>query len=317
MAFHDKVVCGFLASSLCQGMEGGADGDHSGLLSISSRLLAFPGKTSETGQVEPASRSSEEGQKARQAVRIEALRGRLAKLERTHLTATTHLPLWLPQAHSKNTAPSLICGALNEIAAAVHGDRPAAFAFAIALTAATLDIRSGPAVLVVSRRGLADFGAPYGHGLARLGLDVGRLLLIETKSDKDALWALEQALRSPARPAMVAGAVAGGLGLTPSRRLNLAAALHGTPLVVLRAPEAVGTSAAVTRWRIASASAARDRFGALAQARWDAALERCRNGRTGKWLIEWDHVAHRFRVVESVADRAPDVGRANPRRAAG
>jgi hypothetical protein len=75
-------------------------------------------------------------------------------------------------------------------------------------------------------RCLADFGAPYGHGLVQLGLDAGRLLLVETKSDKDALWALEEALRSQARPAMVAGAVAGGLDLTTSRRLNLAAATH-------------------------------------------------------------------------------------------
>jgi protein ImuA len=251
------------------------------------------------------------------AASLKALRQRLAKFDRAHPAASIHLPLWQPEVRAGSTTPSLVCGALNEIAAAAHGDRPAAFAFAVALTVAALDARPGPAVLVVSRRGLADLGAPCGHGLARLGLDVGRLLLIETKSDKDALWALEQALRSPARPAMVAGAIAGGLGLTPSRRLNLAAALHGTPLVVLRAFEAAGTSAAVTRWRIASAPAARNRFGALAQARWDAALERCRNGRTGEWLIEWDHVAHRFRVVESVADRAPDAGRAGLRRAAG
>ena len=33
---------------------------------------------------------------------------------------------------------------------------------------------------------------------------------------------------------MVAGAIAGGLDLTTSRRLNLAAAAHATPLVLLR-----------------------------------------------------------------------------------
>ena len=80
---------------------------------------------------------------------------------------------------------------------------------------------------------------------------------------------------------MVAGAIAGSLDLTTSRRLNLAAAAHATPLVLLRAPAAAGTSAAATRWRIAAAPAARDRFGAFAGPRWRVALERCRNGRPG------------------------------------
>ena len=242
---------------------------------------------------------------AGKATRITALRRSMAKLERAHRGAPTHLSLGLPGVHAPLAGPGLVCGALNEIAAAAHGDKPAAFAFVIALMVGALGTRRGPAVLIASRRGLMDFGAPYAHGLSQLGLDVGRLLLIETKSDKDALWALEEALRSQSRPAMVAGAVAGKLDLTASRRLNLAAAAHATPLVLLRTPVAAGVNAAATRWRIASAPAARDRFGAFAHPRWRVALERCRNGRTGDWLIEWDHVAHRFRLVESVADRAP------------
>jgi protein ImuA len=112
---------------------------------------------------------------------------------------------------------------------------------------------------------------------------------------------------------MVAGVVAGGLDLTVSRRLNLAATPRATPLVLLRGSAPAGTSAAATRWRIASAPAARDPFGTFACPRWTATLERCRNGRTGKWLIEWDHVAHRLCVVEGLANRTP-VERAGIRR---
>ena len=232
----------------------------------------------------------------------------MARLERAHSEQPAYLSLGVEQVHAHLPGPGLACGVLHEIAAAAHGDRPAAFGFVFALTAAALHARPGPAVFVAQRRCLTDFGAPYGHGLVQLGLDAGRLLLIETGSDKDALWALEESLRSPARPAMVAGALAGSLDLTTSRRLNLAAGSHATPLALLRGAgtaTAGGTSAAATRWRIASAPAALDRFGAFAHPRWHAALERCRNGRTGKWLIEWDHVAHRFRLVEGVADRAP------------
>src|SRR5262245_20224630 len=210
-----------------------------------------------------------------------------------------HRPFWgLPA----DIAP----GALNELAAA-HADRPAAFGFLFTLTALGLKARPGAAVFVAARRALADFGAPYGHGLAQLGLDVDRLILVETKSDKDALWALEETLRSGAA-ATVAGTIEGGLDLTSSRRLNLAAAPHRTPLMVLRGARAVGVSAAATRWRIAATPAVRDRFGAFAHWRWRVALERCRNGRPGEWLIEWNHVAHRFRVVEGLADCPPLAG---------
>jgi protein ImuA len=239
------------------------------------------------------------------AARIAALRRGMAKLERAHPGPPAHLSLGVPQMHAHLPGPGLACGVLHEIAATVHGDRPAAFGFLFASTAVALRLRPGFAVLVAQRRCLADFGSPYAHGLVQLGLDAGRLLLVETKSDKDALWALEEALRSPARPAMVVGAIAGGLDLTTSRRLNLAAATHATPLVLLRSSSATSTSAAATRWRIASAPATLDRFGAFAHPRWHVTLERCRNGRTGQWLIEWDHVAHRFCLVEGVADRAP------------
>jgi protein ImuA len=239
----------------------------------------------------------------------------VAKLETVAPGAKAHhLSLGVPEVEAHLPGPGLACGVLHEMAAGSHGDRPAAFGFLFALTAAALRSRPGPAVLVAARRALADFGRPCGHGLAQLGLDVGRLLIVETSTDKDALWTIEDTLRSEARPAMVAGAIGGNLDLTTSRRLNLAAAAHATPLVLLRTPIAAGTSAAATRWRVAAAPAARDRFGAFAGPRWHVALERCRNGRPGHWLIEWNHVAHCFRLVEGVADRAP-VARAGLRRA--
>jgi protein ImuA len=204
--------------------------------------------------------------------------------------------------------PGLTCGVLHELAAETDGDRPAAFGFVFALMASALRLRSGPAVFIAARRSLADFGSPYGHGLRHLGLDPGRLVLIETRSNKDALWALEETLRSEARPAIMAGAIEGNPDFTMSRRLNLAAAAHATPLVLLRTATTQGTSAAATRWRIAAAPAARDRFGALAHWRWWATLDRCRNGRPGQWLIEWTNDAHRFRLAQGVADGALSAG---------
>ena len=235
----------------------------------------------------------------------------MAKLETGAGTAErAYLPL-APQMHRHLPGPGLACGVLHELIAASHGDRPAAFGFLFALAALGLQARAGPIVFVAALRALSDFGAPYGHGLCQLGLDAGRLILVDAKTDNEALWAIEETLRSQGAVGMVAGVVEKSVDLTASRRLNLAAAAHATPLVLLRTAGTT-TSAAATRWRIAAAPAARDRFGAFAEARWNVALERCRNGRPGQWLIEWNHVAHRFRVVEGLADRAP-VTRASPR----
>lgn len=244
----------------------------------------------------------------RNAVRIAALRRALEGLQDGSPPHRISVAQASPQGSCLGPGmpgPDLAVGVLHELAAG-HADRPAAFGFLFALTAAALGVRSGPAVLIAARRAVAGFGLPYGHGLAQMGVDPNRLILVETRTEKDALWALEEVLRSQARPAMVMGAIENGLGLTPSRRLNLAAAVHATPLAILRGARATGTSAAVTRWRIVSAPAARDRFGTFTHPRWRVALERCRNaGRPGEWLIEWNHAAYRFRVVEGLADRPP------------
>jgi len=232
----------------------------------------------------------------------------MAQLETSwHGAPPSYLSLGLPEIHRHLPGPGLPCGALHEVLAAAHGDAPASFGFTLALMAGALQARRGPAVLVVSRQA-ADFGQPYGHGLRPFGLDVARLLLVRTRAGKDALWAVEETLRSDSGAAVVAGIVEHDLDLTMSRRLNLAAATAGTPLLLLRPPAATATSAATTRWRIAAAPASRDRFDAFAQWRWQVALERCRNGRPGHWTLEWDHVAYRLRLAEVVADRAPAAG---------
>ena len=159
-----------------------------------------------------------------------------------------------------------------------------------------------PLVLILPTYGLRDYGRPHGHGLNALGLDPHRLILVETAHRQDTLWAMEEALRSHA-VAAVAGAI-DKLDLKTSQRLQLAAADAARPLFLLRPAEMPEASAAATRWRVGPAAAARDRFGLIAHARWHLQLERCRNGRPGEWMVEYDHVAHRFSLAAALADHA-------------
>jgi protein ImuA len=226
----------------------------------------------------------------------------------------------------------LACGALHEIVPATQAALPAASGFLVAILAR----RSSPSPAVSGKSGVggaAHFSPPLqrsrkpvlfivpaygrsrcgylpgrisGHGLNSLGLDPSRAILVETAHRKETLWALVEALRSGA-PRAVVGAI-DRLDLKTSQKLHLAAADASRPLLLLRPSQTLESSAAATRWRVGTAPAARDRFGLYARPRWRLQLERCRNGRPGEWVVEYDHVTHRFSLVAALANHSLSCG---------
>jgi protein ImuA len=222
----------------------------------------------------------------------------------------TALPLGLSAVDSHLPQGGLTCGGLHEVV-----PEAGATAAALGFMAALLARLSGtqPLIVVMPAYGRREHGRLFGHGLFAFGLDPASLILVETAHRKDTLWALEEALHSGA-PAAIAGMI-DELDLRSNQRLQLAATAAGLPLFLLRpaAPSrpfpAYGGgsgegSAATTRWRVGTAEAARDRFGLVARPRWHLHLERCRNGRPGEWMVEYDHVAHRFSLAATLADPA-------------
>jgi protein ImuA len=237
------------------------------------------------------------GATARHPEVLEELRRLLPRLEGLPATPRTlrfgiaALDACLPQG-------GLAFGVLHEVAPTAETEMPAAFGFVAALLG-----RMPLGLLVfISTKAHAPWGRLHGHGFNRLGVDPARVILVETADEQQALWALEEALRSAA-PVAVAGAIGSRLDLKTSQRLNLAAGSSGVPCVLLR-PTGAEPSAAATRWRIGAATAARDRFGLVSGSRWRVTLERCRNGRTGEWLMEFDHAAHCFSLAATLADPA-------------
>jgi protein ImuA len=194
----------------------------------------------------------------------------------------------------------LACGALHEIVPESERCTAAAFGFIAALLARLP--RTQRLVFVMPGYEQRHYGRLSGHGLSALGLDPARVILVETAHRTQTLWAVEEALRSGA-PAGVAGIV-DKLDLKLSQRLHLAAVDCGLPLLLIRPARSLESSAAATRWRIGTAEAARDRFGLFARPRWHLHLERARNGRPGEWVVEYDHVAHRFSLAAALANPA-------------
>jgi protein ImuA len=245
---------------------------------------------------------------------VRRLRHLIPAMERGRAKEAVAATFGIPEIDGRFPQGGLLGAALHEAAPATVDDGAAALGFAIAVLARS-PLARGPLLFVVSKPALGD-RLLYGPGLKGLGLDPARLTLVETRTDADALWALEEGLRSRALTGVV-GFVGRDLDLKASRRLHLAAAASDVLFLLLRPPDGEGASAAATRWRIAASPGARDRFGCFERPGWQLALERCRNGRGGGWSVEWDHGAHRFGVVGAMADRALFADAGPERRRAG
>lgn len=211
--------------------------------------------------------------------------------------------------------------ALQELVAGAHGSQSSAQDFALALTASLLHRQSDSQARIAGRtmvlwcqrqRDIVEFGQLYGPGLRTLGLPPDRLLTVTGRRDADCLWAMEQGLASRSLLAVIG--VVDRVSLTASRRLSLAARAHGSWCLLLPLRQRRDPSAARTRWRIEAASSIPDVFDpeGLGRPRWNLALERSENGSTGRWIVEWDHATHHFRLASSLVDRPVARRRGGP-----
>ena len=197
-----------------------------------------------------------------------------------------------------------VCEPLEEAAAAEPADAAAAFAFALGRLAAAKDAR--PVVLVTTGLWLRERGRPFARGLAGWGLGPERLIWIRAEREAEALWALEEALKS--------GVVAGGLAsveappFVATRRLDFAARAGGALGVLLRAGPTGDLSAARRRWRIAAGPSATHAYDPAApgRVRLNAELVRRRDGPPGAWALEQDDETGRLRVVAGLAGHGLD-----------
>ncbi len=205
----------------------------------------------------------------------------------------------MPQIDARLGPLGLDPGGIHEVKPKTTGAgaRCAALAFALRLAARRLQhICAGkpavdPRILwCTTTAAAAEYGHLYGPGLAAFSLDPRSLIVAEAARTPEVLWAMEEGLRSGSL-ALVLGDH-DDVGLTPARRLSLAAEETGTPCVLLTPAHVPGCAATATRWRIATAASATHAFDPLAPGdmRCEAMLERCRSARAGAdvdCLLEW------------------------------
>ena len=161
--------------------------------------------------------------------------------------------------------------------------------------------------LVVSRPWEAERGRLMARGAMAFGIPPQRFLVVRPRTEAEALWALEEVLRSGAADLAVGTVKAASL--TQTRRLDMAAREAGAMAGLIRVEDGRGSagawplSAARRRWRIGALPSAPDPWDGRAPGapRWRVELARRRDGPPGCWDLEWNDATGRLDLVEGLA----------------
>ena len=234
--------------------------------------------------------------------RLVRLRRQLDSLVRDRVRHRPSLPFGVADLDAHLPAGGLRCGALHEVseagAAAEYGALTALF------TASILARLPGPVLWCLRRR---DLFAP---SLVGVGLLPGRIVFAETGSDSEVLPAMEEGLCTPGLAAVV-GEVS-RLGLTASRRLQLAAERNGVMALAIRhwrngTVHGIGEdepTVALTRWRVSPQPGAGPPLPGLPRARWLVELTRARGADAPySWILDAPDATGRFCLPADVVDR--------------
>lgn len=148
---------------------------------------------------------------------------------------------------------------------------------------------------------IAERGGLMTRGAQAFGIPPERLLIVRPRTEAEALWALEEILRSGAADLAI-GAVEGA-SLTQTRRLDMAAREAGATAALVRVRPGSPLSAARRRWRISALPSAPDPWDDRAPGapRWRAELLRRRDGAPGCWDLEWNDETARLDLVAGLA----------------
>jgi protein ImuA len=232
---------------------------------------------------------------------LAALRAGLARSRARHGSV---LAFGLPEIDARLADRGLDGAGLHEIAAAraSHGDDAAATLFAAGI-AARFAAETGRTVLWALTR--FDLYAP---GLEQVGLGSDRIVYAQGRRDSELLAMAEDGLRDGALGCVVAEV--GSADRTATRRLQLAAADGGTPILLYRRHRARGRcpfdqpSPAMTRWRIGCAPSAPLPCPGVGRGRWTVELVRQRNGNPFTLQLEACDDTGRLALPAPARDRA-------------
>ena len=230
---------------------------------------------------------------------IDDLRRQIERLGGAHGTRKS-LPFGVLALDRHLPGRGLTLGALHEVIE--HGPAAEFAGSATFFTAGIAARLKGPVLWCLTRR---DLFAP---GLMKVGLHPDRIIYAETNRDADVLPLIEEGLHQKGLGAVI-GEVS-RLGLTASRRLQVAAEASGVPALVIRRWWTVAQkdltklpTAASTRWRVSPVPSEVVPAGGLRRGRWQVELVRCRGAQPRSWILEACDAQGRLALPADLANR--------------
>lgn len=160
---------------------------------------------------------------------------------------------WKTEARPKSGwDQGLLAHGLHEVIGEGPGGAWAAIGFAFAAAALACGLRRKPLLVLGQSGEVQERGLLHGAGLGAVGLDPAQVFTVSLRTEKEKLWACEEAVSCPALGAvlMLPGRRERLYGFTASRRLKLRQEASGVPAFILR-PEPGETTAALARWHVA------------------------------------------------------------------
>lgn len=141
----------------------------------------------------------------------------------------------------------------------------------------------------------------YPLGLLRFGVAADRVFFLRAEAQKEAVWAMEEALRSSALVAVV-GELS-RLSFAVSRRLQLAVEGKGVTGLVYRSLRKPDQALACScRWRIRPLPGASYGAPGLSLPRWWVELTKSRTGTPRQWDLEWAEQGFRYTAAREFQD---------------
>lgn len=131
--------------------------------------------------------------------------------------------------------------------------------------------------------------------LCAFGLQPEQVLFIRLKKEREVVDIMDEVLKCSSFISVIAETPE--LSFTASRRLQLSVEESNVTGFIMRKSVKVNTTTCVARWKISPLpSLAYDDLPGIGLPRWQVELLRIRNGRSGKWDIQWRE--GRFEKVE-------------------
>jgi protein ImuA len=170
-------------------------------------------------------------------------------------------------------------GAIHEFVSAGSEETAATFGFVIAVLSKLMrDAR--PCIWICPSRSL------FPLALKKFNIEPEKIIFIETATDAESLWVMEEALKCDGI-AVVVGEIP-RVSFSQSRRLQLAVEKSKVTGMLLRPFKTQNIIAGVAKWHISPVPGlCPDGFPGVGFPQWQVELVKVRNGKPGCWKVAW------------------------------